>query len=339
LLAPFGRLTWLCLTVINGGMETRFTTLVGCRYPLQQATMGGVATPDLAGAVARAGALGMLAEYAEEPAAERMTSALNLAGSQGAVGMGFFGHWIEGDLDTFEMAAARLRVVEIFWSDPDPQLIQRANGAGNALVAWQVGSPEHAVLAEEAGCDFVIAQGVEAGGHVRGTVSRMRLLEEVLDVVTIPVVLAGGIATAADVKAAIDGGAAAARVGTRFVATEESSAHHAYVEALIGAQSGADTVLTTAFSGGWPDAPHRVLKSAVEAATAFDGGTVGHARVNGEDQPIARFQASTPGTNVSGHVEAMALYAGEGVGAVRAVTPASDVVAELVAEIDPGAGS
>ena len=296
--------------------------------------MGGVATPELAGAVAKSGALGMLCEYAPEPAPERMTHALDLAGGGGTVGMGFFGHWIDSDLATFEIAAAWLRVVEVFWSVPDPKLVDRANAAGQALVTWQVGSAHDAVLAEDAGCDFVVAQGVEAGGHVRGTMPRMELLDAVLETVTIPVVLAGGIATAEDVRAAIDAGASGARVGTRFVATEESSAHPAYIDALVNAQSGDDTVLTTAFSGGWPDAPHRVLKSAVTAADAFEGAFVGNLVSHGDRQPIPRFAVSTPTRDVEGHVEAMALYAGHGVGEVRAVVPAAEVVAALVSRLD-----
>ncbi|MDQ6675178.1 MAG: nitronate monooxygenase, partial [Chloroflexota bacterium] len=74
-------------------METPFTWLVGARHPLQQAAMGGVASPELAGAVAGAGALGMLCEYDVEPAPERIARALELS-SGGAVGMGFFGQWI-----------------------------------------------------------------------------------------------------------------------------------------------------------------------------------------------------------------------------------------------------
>jgi hypothetical protein len=115
-------------------METAFTELVGCRHPLQQAAMGGVAVPELAGAVAGAGALGMLCEFGVEAAADRMTRALLLAGG-GAVGMGFFGHWIGTDLGTFEAAAARLRVVEVFWTDPDAGLVQRARRPGAGRVA------------------------------------------------------------------------------------------------------------------------------------------------------------------------------------------------------------
>lgn len=292
--------------------------------------MGGVATPELAGSVARAGALGMLCEFAPGSATERMSRALASAGAGGAVGMGFFGHWVARDLDTFETAAARLRVVEVFWTAPDRALVNRARRAGAALVAWQVGSVPDAVLAEDAGCDFVIAQGVEAGGHVRGTVPRLRLLEDVLAAVTIPVVSAGGIATAEDVAGVIAGGAAAARVGTRFVATAESSAHPAYVEALVRASEG-DTVVTTAFGVGWPDAPHRVLRSALEAATAYDGDVVGRNRVGDRVEPIARFDVATPTKHAEGDITAMALYAGEGVGHVGAVVSAADIVTELVA--------
>ena len=313
-------------------METAFTELVGCRHPLQLAAMVGVSVPELAGAVAGAGAVGMLAEFDVEAAADRMTRALDLAGG-GAVGMGFFGHAIDTDLGTFEAAAARLRVVEVFWTDPDPALVQRARRAGPALVAWQVGSVDGAFAAADAGCDFVIAQGVEAGGHVRGTTPRQELVAQVLARISIPVVAAGGITTAGHVAAAISAGAAAVRVGTRFVATEESGAHPAYVAALLAARSAQDTVLTTAFCGGWPDAPHRVLRSAVAAAEAFDGDVVAHLVADGQRRPVARFSSATPSRDVEGNVAAMALYAGQGVGDVHEVRPAAAVVADLVAKL------
>jgi NAD(P)H-dependent flavin oxidoreductase YrpB (nitropropane dioxygenase family) len=314
-------------------MQTAFTQLVGCTHPLQQAAMGGVATPELAGAVARAGALGMLCEYGAEPAAERMTSALEIAGDGASLGMGFFGQWIDADLETFEVAANWLRVVEVFWSHPDRALVERARRSGSALVAWQVGSTDDAQAAQDAGCDFVIAQGVEAGGHVRGTVPRDALLSLMLGRLTIPVVAAGGIASADDVAAVINAGAAAARIGTRFVATQESSAHPAYIEALCHAASGEDTVLTTTFSGGWPDAPHRVLRSAVDKADALDGDVVGHVMHQGAQHPVPRYSAATPTTDTDGDIGAMALYAGLGVGAIRDVLPAAQIVSELVSAL------
>ncbi len=315
-------------------MRTTFTDLVGCAHPLQQAAMGGVATPELAGAVAGAGALGMLCEFDARPASQRMERALSLAGrGPGQVGMGFFGQWMHDDLETFEWAAAELRVVEVFWTAPDASLVERARRSGAALVAWQVGSPEDAIAAQDVGCDFVVAQGVESGGHVMGSTPRDDLLAAVLAEVSVPVVVAGGIATAADVARAIGAGAAAVRVGTAFVATEESGGHRAYIDALLAARSGDETVMTTAFGVGWPDAPHRVLASAVAAARAHDGDVVGEAGEPGARYTVPRFGVATPSRDVTGDVGAMALYAGCGVGAVNQVRRAEDLVAELVSTL------
>jgi NAD(P)H-dependent flavin oxidoreductase YrpB (nitropropane dioxygenase family) len=295
--------------------------------------MGGVATPELAGAVAAAGGLGMLCEYDATPAAQRMTAVRSLA-EGGSVGMGFFGQWIAADLPVFEEAAARLDVVEIFWSEPNSGLVTRAKAAGGALVTWQVGTADSAAAAADAGCDFVVVQGVEAGGHVRATTPRDRLLDETLARVDVPVVVAGAVTTATQVAELIGRGAAAVRVGTRFVTTAESGAHPAYIDALIGAQSADETVLTTAFGEGWPDAPHRVLRSAVAAAEVLQGPVVGHEVVDGQRRPITRFSASPPTRATEGDIAAMALYAGAGVGEVRVVQPAADVVADLVSALD-----
>jgi NAD(P)H-dependent flavin oxidoreductase YrpB (nitropropane dioxygenase family) len=198
---------------------------------------------------------------------------------------------------------------------------------GGALAGWQVGSVEEARRAADAGCDLVIAQGVEAGGHVRGTVALFPLLAEVLEAVSVPVVAAGGIASARSMAAALAAGAAAVRVGTRFLATAESGAHPDYLAALLAAGQ-TDTVLTTAFAVGWPDAPHRVLASALAAAEALDDETVGALEVDGEPQPVPRFAARTPSREVTGSVEAMALYAGEGVGLVTEIGDAASLVRE-----------
>jgi NAD(P)H-dependent flavin oxidoreductase YrpB (nitropropane dioxygenase family) len=274
----------------------------------------------------------MLCEFDLEPSSDRMTQALAGAGA-GEVGMGFFGHWVHSDLATFEEAAARLRLVEVFWTEPDAELIARARRSGSALVAWQVGSVESAVAAEAAGCDVVIAQGVEAGGHVRGTTPRTELLDAVLAKVSVPVLAAGGIGTAQAVAEAITAGAAGARVGTRFVATTESRGHPAYLKALVDARSGDDTVLTEAFGIGWPDAPHRVLRSALEAAESYDGDVVGHITRATGPEDVRRFAVTTPSRQVDGDVSAMALYAGTSVADVREVVPAAAVVRELVSAL------
>jgi nitronate monooxygenase len=89
-------------------------------------------------------------------------------------------------------------------------------------------------------------------------------------------------------------------------------------------------VLTEAFGVGWPDAPHRVLRSALAAAQAFQGEVVGTHTAGARSRPLARWAAQTPSREVTGTVAAMALYAGQGVGQVTRITSAGQVVTELV---------
>lgn len=283
-------------------MNTRFTDLVGCELPLQLATLGGVGTAELAVAVAREGGLGMMPAGTDAPAAPP---------ASGALGIGFLMPFGPSS-DEVAQAARGVRVVEFFYSDPRAELIAAVHGGG-ALGAWQVGSVEEAVAAEAAGCDFVVAQGREAGGHVRGTMPLLELLPAVLQAVKVPVVAAGGIGTAQDVRKVLALGADAVRVGTRFVACEESGAHPDYVRALIAARGPGDTVLTTHFDDGWPDAPHRVLRVALEKAEASG---------NREVPP--------PNRSRPGDIGDSAMYAGEGVGAITARTSAAEVVRELM---------
>jgi NAD(P)H-dependent flavin oxidoreductase YrpB (nitropropane dioxygenase family) len=124
------------------------------------------------------------------------------------------------------------------------------------------------------------------------------------------------------------------RVGTRFVATPEAGAHPEYVLALIAAQAG-DTVYTDAFHLGWPNAPHRVLRSCLAAAEAFQGEIVGEtARLDGSRVPILRFGTAVVDQTVTGAIAAMALWAGESVGGVTRVQPAAEVMRELARGAD-----
>lgn len=264
--------------------------------------MGGVSTPALARAVADAGGLGML------------SGVMPVKAMDGCIGVNFLMPFV--DVESVEAAAEWARVVEFFYELPDESLVRRA---GAAVAAWQVGSADEARAAVSAGCRMVVAQGVEGGGHIRGTVGLLPLLDEVLAAVghDAVVVAAGGIGTAAGVRAALAAGADAVRVGTRFVAAAEADAHPDYVAALA-ASTAEDTVLTTAFSAGWPDAPHRVLRACVRQ----DGGFV---------MPPVRGSA--------GDVSGMAMYAGQSVGAVRGEQPAAEIVAELMAGLAESASA
>jgi NAD(P)H-dependent flavin oxidoreductase YrpB (nitropropane dioxygenase family) len=232
------------------------------------------------------------------------------------------------NLEVIEVASRTAKVVEFFYGEPRRDLVDLVH-KGGALACWQVGSKDEAVLAADAGCDFIVAQGVEAGGHVRGKISTLALLGDVLDAVDVPVLAAGGIGTARAVAAAMAAGADGVRVGTRFVAATESGAHPAYVAALIGATA-EDTAYTTVFSGGWPDAPHRVLRSCVMAVESFQGDTVGtYVPLTGDQTNIARYGVVVADQTAAGMIEAMPLWAGESVSGVKRIQSAAEIILEL----------
>jgi nitronate monooxygenase len=275
-------------------IATRITELFSCRHPLQQAGMAGVATTDLAVAVASAGGIGMLA--GNQPL-EQLSVLLDHVPAGAAVGVNFLVPFLDAGVLT--AAAARSRYVELFYGEPDQALVRTIH-AGGALAGWQVGSLAEGQQAREAGCDVVVVQGVGAGGHVRGATELLPLLEEVRGAIDLPLIAAGGIGTGAAMAEALGAGADAVRVGTRFLAAHESTAHPDYVDALITAGAD-DTVLTTAF---------------VEAGEAR-----GNAQV---------WWPTWPTTETEGPVEAMALYAGRSVGAVRTRQSAAAIVQEMV---------
>jgi nitronate monooxygenase len=259
--------------------------------------MGRVGTTELAAAVASAGGLGMVPSGVDP--------------APGACGTNFLMPFGPSAEDV-ESAAGQSRVVEFFYDQPRAELVEAAH-AGGALAGWQVGSAAEAAAAEEAGCDYVAVQGTEAGGHVRGKQPLDEVLPEALASVRVPVVAAGGVATAERFAQLMGAGADGVRVGTRFVVAPESGAHPEYARRLLAAGGADDTVLTEWFGEGWEDAPHRVLRSAFEAAQ--ESGWRG---------------VIPPGEGEERDPSDMAMYAGTGVGHVTAAEPASAVVADLV---------
>lgn len=210
--------------------------------PVVQAGMGSVARHELAAAVSEAGGLGTIAGV-RVPIAVEIAAARRRTGRPIAVNL-LLPFVRPGDAE----AAADADAIVTFWGVP-------RRLAPNMWI-HQCGSVEEAKAAAAAGADAVIAQGVEAGGHVRGTTPMLELLERVRAAVKIPVLAAGGIIDTDGVRAALDAGAAAAVVGTRFLLSDESHAHPDYKRRCLDA---GETILTELFGLGWPDAPHRVI--------------------------------------------------------------------------------
>jgi NAD(P)H-dependent flavin oxidoreductase YrpB (nitropropane dioxygenase family) len=289
--------------------------------------MGSILSPELGAAVSNAGALGQLTLTGDVEDAKGKLDRLASMTSR-PFGINLLIPYL--DREVLELAAPTARVVDFFWGDPDPELVRIVHDAG-ALASWQVGSTAEAIAAEAAGCDFIIAQGFEAGGHIRGTLGLLPLLGAVLDAVSVPVLAAGGIGSGRSIAGVLAMGAAGVRMGTRFIAAAESNAHPDYVKALIAARA-EDSVRTNRFHIQCALCPstHGVLRQAIEAADAFDGEYVAEIEFEGELERIVRFRGIPPFKGFQGHIEAMACYAGQSVGDVMGVQPAAVIVAELV---------
>jgi nitronate monooxygenase len=311
---------------------------LGVTAPVVQAGMGGgLSRHELAAAVSEAGGLGTVAVNGAEAIARELAAARRLTGQPLAVNLLLpFARreWFE--------AASAADVVVTFWGKPK----RRTAGA------WmhQCGSVAEARSAHAAGADAVIVQGVEAGGHVRGTTPALELLERVRSALprSFPLLVAGGIAARGDVGRALEAGAIAAVAGTRFLLSEESRAHPGYTQRLLEAEG---TVLTELFGAGWP-APHRVVpNAATEHRLAEDPrgprlsrGLNRLSAVGGRWMPpavqvrLARAQRPTSriltpiGPTDDGFptlVDAGPLYAGETVARIDRIRPAAEIVAAL----------
>jgi nitronate monooxygenase len=307
-------------------LATRFTEVAGCRVPVQQAPMGPVATTALAVAVADAGGVGSITTLGMSPAQVDKVLGGMAARTTGVLAANF----LTGDIDpeAVAAAAARVRIVDFFWADPDPALVSVAH-QGGALACWQVGSLDEARAAASAGCDVIAVQGTEAGGHVRGHSPLRPLLESVLGLgFGLPVLAAGGIGDARAFAAVMAAGADGVRAGTRFVAAAESGAHPSYRQAVTEAGAGS-TEITGAFSvcplcATSPRA--RVLRSCVGALRELAGDTVGETTAGGRRVEVPRGHGTPPGAAATGHIDAMPMYAGESAAAITSVEPAAAII-------------
>jgi NAD(P)H-dependent flavin oxidoreductase YrpB (nitropropane dioxygenase family) len=322
---------------------SRLLERLGVELPIVQAGMGGgLAGAELAAAVSAAGGLGTIGILPPDRLARELRAARERTDRPIAVNLILHltrrAHWdVARDADA----------VVTFWGRPE-----RLTGG-----VWihQCGSVEEAAEAHAAGADGVIAQGREAGGHVRGSTPAAELLAATRRALPedFPVMSAGGIADARDVAAAIEAGADAAVLGTRFLMTQESGAHALYKQRLV---AGRETVLTELFGLGWAGAPHRVLANraterwlradprgpaAVRLANRVAGPLTARVPLRHAAKLAARqvpgIPLLGPGAPTAGDpeslVEAGALYAGESVARITDLPPAGELVAELSAQL------
>ena len=315
-----------------------FCERLGINIPIVQAPMGGAVGPALAAAVSNAGGLGTLALWGADMDALRrqVRETRALTSKPFAVNLNL-------EFPQEERLDACLQecvpIISFFWREPSA-LVARAK-AGGATVLHTVSTAKEARQAVDCGVDVVVAQGWEAGGHVRGTVASMPLIPAVVDAVgPIPVIAAGGIADGRGLAAVMALGASGAWIGTRFLASEEVAIHPHYRERLLQATEDDTVYLDELFDIGWPKAPHRVLRNSTvadwEAAGRPETGKrLGEGEVVATSKsrgPIVRYRSYTPAADVESDIDALSLWAGQSVGLVHKIQPAAEIVREIDSE-------
>jgi len=323
--------------------KTRITELFGIEFPILSAGMGGVALAELAAAVSNAGGIGTiaLAGFTPEAIQNEIAAARKLTDRPLLVNL-LVPFLRPGIVET--VLEEPIQGITFFWGDPAEYIPIVKKSA--LKVIWQCGSVKEARAAREAGADAIMVQGFEAGGHVRGTVTSLALIPSVRDAVggEIPIIAAGGFADGRGLAAALALGADAAVFGTRFLASNEAAADPRYQQRIIAAEA-EETVHTELYDIGWPNAPHRVLRTKVideweragrpeTGKRPGEGKSIGKMTRSGMDieVPTVKYSVMAPTSSFEGDIEELALYAGMSVSLVREKLPAGEIVRRIATE-------
>jgi enoyl-[acyl-carrier protein] reductase II len=306
-------------------MRTRLTEMLGIEHPVMLAGMGGVSYQRVVAAVSDAGGFGTLgaATMSSEQLDTEMIGVRKLTTKPFGVDLlAALPERMVGDAHKVVAGGASLFVAGL----GVPRDVIKVLHDGNVLVASMCGKVRHAVAAVEAGCDFVIAQGTEAGGHT-GTVATMPLVPQIVDAVgeRVPVVAAGGIFDGRGLAAAIALGADGVWLGTRFIATPEARTVTGYKDALLRAHED-DTVISRGFTGKtlrairneWTqyieEHPEELSKFPEQMGKAVAANAL---HLGGDEKtPVDPNKECYP--------------SGQGVGAIETLIPAGDLVRQIV---------
>ncbi|MEU3465555.1 nitronate monooxygenase [Streptomyces sp. NPDC006733] len=327
-------------------LSTRLTERFAVPYPFVGAGMAFAAgTSELAVAVSTAGGIGAVGAGLMPPDTLRQIIAEIRKGAGGAP----FHINLITYFDTAEhvrvCAEERVPIVSFHWGHPPAGQLDQLRAAGVSV--WeQVGSVQAARRAVDDGVEVVVAQGWEAGGHNYGGLPTMVGVPAIVDAVAdrALVLAAGGITDGRQVAAALCLGADGVWVGTRLVASREAQVHPEHHRRLLAAQ-GEDTVLSGIFGPEWPEFnPMRVQRDRVveewndrleQVPTDREHlEQIGTTPVQGERAVLRKFSVlpAVPGTEADW--EEMPWLMGQGVGLVRDIRPAADIVREMMADAE-----
>ncbi len=306
-------------------IATPICDLLGIDHPVLLAGMGGVSYAEVCAAVSAAGGFGSLGMAGLSPAAirDQMRRVRDL--TDRPFGVDLLTAQPETLTASVDVIIAEGATAFIAGLGVPVAIIAELKAAG-VVVMCMAGSVRHAVKAVEAGCDVVIAQGTEAGGHT-GSVASVALWPQVVDAVPVPVIAAGGVVDGRGLAAALAFGCAGVWMGTRFIASTEAHAGQAYKDAIV-AMSESDTVISRAFTG-------KTLRAIANDTTRDFG--------QREPLPFMAQVAQSASRGLLGpiagdvdHVDpaTQCLAAGQGGGMVTEILPCAEIVRRTVAEAE-----
>jgi enoyl-[acyl-carrier protein] reductase II len=309
------------------GLHTPLCDLLGVKHPIMLAGMGGVSYAELCAAVSNAGGYGVLGMAGRGPdfIREQMRLARTLTDKPFGVDLlAASPDSLLASVDVIIEEGASSFIAGLGIPMPILEKLKKAN----LKVMVVCGAVKHAVKAEQAGCDAVICQGGEGGGHT-GLVGTLPLVAQAVDAVKVPVVAAGGLYDGRGLAASLCLGAVGVWMGTRFIASQEAHAGELYREVILEATD-EDTVRTRSYSGK----PMRVKKNAYVA----DWESRPEEIQPFPQQAILSSRAGVMG-GIGGQVEGLdpdrsAFAMGQSAGGIHDVLPAGEIVRRLMAEAE-----
>ena len=300
------------------GFDNRITQLFGIKYPIIQAGMIWNSGWELASAVSNAGGLGIIGAGSMYPDVllDHIQKCKKATDKPFAVNLPL----LYPDIDKHIEHIINEQVKIVFTSAGNPKTWTQKLKDKGIVVVHVVSSAKFAKKCEEAGCDAVVAEGFEAGGHNgREETTTLCLIPAVRNAIKIPLIAAGGIATGRGMFAVMALGAEGAQMGSRFVCTPESSGHNAFKEAVVAANEG-DTVLTLKKL-----TPVRLIKNKFcqQVQEAESAGST----VNELEELLGRARAKKG--MFEGDTEAGELEIGQVSSIIKEIVPAAQVVLEV----------
>jgi enoyl-[acyl-carrier protein] reductase II len=299
-------------------MKNRVTELFGIEYPIIQAGMVWASGWRLASAVSKAGGLGIIGAGSMYPAVLREHIEKYKASTTRPFAVNL--PLLYPDIDAHIQTIVDMQVPIVFTSAGNPKTWTTQLQQHGIKVVHVVSSSKFALKAQDAGCDAVVAEGFEAGGHNgREETTTMVLIPAVRAAVQIPVIAAGGIGTGAQMAAALCLGAEGVQVGSRFVASHEASSHPAFKQAVLSAKEGDTMLMMKALT------PVRLLKNkfyeAVAAAEASGASKEALAAILGRGRAKKGMY--------EGDLDEGELEIGQVSALIHELKPAGDIVREL----------